>query len=198
MHEQDATLNLRVIVLPEEREEIFDKIKQVISQAVSENQLPCNWIQVCETPLKQRFFEANPGKSWTPLVEHDRRPADIQRTKKTLASAVNTIAAANRLLAGSRKPAQKSTSKDCPTFKDFIRPAAHVEGIAQALKASPMQTIGKEQTQSGPHGLAHADATLISCCGSFVNQMAEFGFVLAAPVLDFSSLADSDIVPSDA
>ena len=70
----DATLNLRVIVLPEEREEIFDKIKQVVSQAVKENQLPCNWIQVCETPLKQRFFEANPG-SHTRQLERSRRRA---------------------------------------------------------------------------------------------------------------------------
>ena len=74
---------------------------------------------MCETPLKQRFFEENPGKSWTPLVEHDRRPADIQRTRKTLASAVNTNVAANKLLASGRKPAQKSTSKDCPTFKAY-------------------------------------------------------------------------------
>ena len=77
--EKDATLNLRIIILPEDREGMFDKIRDFITQAVRRDELPCNWIQVCETPLKQ---EANPGYAWTPLKEVHATPAEIQRTKR--------------------------------------------------------------------------------------------------------------------
>lgn len=188
--EKDATLNLRIIILPEDREGMFDKIRDFITQAVRRDELPCNWIQVCETPLKQRFFEANPGYAWTPLKEVHATPAEIQRTKrKALARKMRSaVRAVNAAIKGNGPL----------TFKDFIRPVDHVRQLARSLGASPVLTVGEEQQQSGPHLLDNANATLVSCCGSFVQLMSEYGYVpLAAPVLDFSTLTGTAVKPSE-
>ena len=63
-----------------------------------------------------------------------------------------------------------------------------------------MPTIGQETAQSGPHVPTEAaPVAVISCCGSFVHRMREWGYTpLAAPILDFSSLRGTPVTPSDA
>ena len=132
--------------------------------------------------------EANPGYAWTPLKEVHATPAEIQRTKrKALARKMRSaVRAVNAAIKGNGPL----------TFKDFIRPVDHVRQLARSLGASPVLTVGEEQQQSGPHLLDNANATLVSCCGSFVQLMSEYGYVpLAAPVLDFSTLT---IIPAAA
>ena len=99
-------------------------------------------------------------------------------------------------------PAPGRAAVDAPplTFKDFIRPAAHVEQLARALGAEVVPTVGQETAQSGPHVPTEAaPVAVISCCGSFVHRMREWGYTpLAAPILDFSSLRGTPVTPSDA
>ena len=99
-------------------------------------------------------------------------------------------------------PAPGRVAVDAPplTFKDFIRPATHVEQLARALGAEVVPTIGQETAQSGPHVPTEAaPVAVISCCGSFVHRMREWGYTpLAAPILDFSSPRGTPVTPSDA
>ena len=57
VHERETTLNMRIIVMPRDREVMYERIRSIISRVVRAENLPCDWIQVCETPLKQRFFQ---------------------------------------------------------------------------------------------------------------------------------------------
>ena len=242
--------------MPEDGETMFAKIRDIITDVVMTEGLPCNWIQCCEMPLRQRFFECRPepqdpdqddqrlvrqsvsfdellvprrlsSLSGSPPLRRqsygskdNALPSDILTARLTMtnvrrssmmspkpvASAMNSRRVStvdgwahldsSAYTSGPAKTTRRSLAAlaDDPrglgtsggdgtdnalalTFKDFIRPASHVQALAESLGMEPIQTQGEEQTQSGPHAPENANAVVVSCCGSFVDRMREWDYI---------------------